>query len=458
MIRDNSRENNNSQEDKNRRGEKNVLRYWLGAIIILVLLFVVYLLWLILFRPEPAVECVTMKEALAHVPKGIPDESRSFVDSQVIVTGPASKVEKVVADFNLVLLRKCDLNYLREISDQEDPKRQYSPFPPDALSELTTRLYHIPDEQSVEEVVEAINQAGIGRYVFADPNLLTGHPHGVCGDPNSAGGSPFSGGPKLLPVGEKAAAKLFWEQWAFQREQAGVGSSLKNALAGAAIMHQGEGVLIGVFDTSPFLDPWNGVANGEEVPTIDTQEIVKWLNPTMDVEPLGLKVSYPEMVNTITVPDRPDEIDPNTVADLRDHGLFVAGLVHAVAPASEIRLIRVLDEVGCGDLFTLNEALERFTGEVKRERGTLKGVVVNLSLGVHNLEKDVILDKCGPEDPENDIVSLCTALSDAYNDGAVIVAAAGNESNGSDKRRLCHRREGQQPRWRTGVLLQRGGG
>jgi hypothetical protein len=431
MIKDNSREKNNSQEERNRRGKKNVLKYWLGAIVILVLLFVVYLLWLILLRPEPAVECVTMKEALARIPKGIPDESRSFVDSQVIVTGPASAVEQVVRDtkaFKLDLIRKCDLNYLGELSGQEDRDRQYFPFPYNAREDLTTRLYHIRDRQPVVDVVKAINQAGRGHRVYADPNLLIGLlQRNVCGDPNSEGGSPFNGAPKLLPVGEEAAVKLFWEQWAFR--QAGVGPSIKDALAGAAIMHQGEGVLVGVFDTSPFPDPWNDLVNGKEVAAIETQEMVKWVNPAMDVERLALKVSYPEVVNTIAAADRPDEVDPGTVDDVRDHGLFVAGLVHAVSPASEVRLIRVLNEIGCGDLFTLNEALGRFASEVKNERGTLEGVVINLSLGIHDPEAGFTPDECGQEDPEDDIVSLCTVLSDAYNDGAVIVAAAGNDSD-----------------------------
>ncbi len=419
----------NSQEDEDRREEKNDLRrYWPGIIVILVLLLVGYLLRLVSAKPEPAVECVTVNEDLARAPKRVPIAPPFLIDDQVIVTGPASAVEEVLDGFDLILVRKCDLNYLGEPSGQEEPKRLDFPFPDDARGELTTRLYHVPDGQPVGEVVEAINKAGSSHHVFADPNLLTGLRHGVCGNPeHSDGGSPF-GPPKLLPMGEEAAIKLFWEQWAFDAIDAGW--SFKDELNGAAILHQGEGTLVAVFDTSPFLDPWNGTASGGGAAPIDTQETVKWVNPTMDVMPLALKVSYPEMVNVLTAPQGLAKIDPNAATDVRDHGLFVAGLVHAVTPASELRLIRVLNEIGCGDLFTLNEALGRFAGEVKRERGTLEGVVINLSLGVLNPEAGVILAECGPEDPENDIVSLCTTLSDAYHEGAVIVAAAGNESAG----------------------------
>lgn len=439
---DNLQENNNSQNDNdlpndnNQREDENLLRHLLRAIIVLVLLFFVYLLWLALPGSKPAIECETTDEAPTLITTRDPNKSRFFVDNQVIVIGPISAVEAVLADFKLILLRKCDLHYLSEPSDRVDSDQRYFPFPDDARRELTMRLYHIPDGRPVAEVVEAINQAGSGRHVFADPNLLMGllH-HNACGNPNEDGGSPFNGAPKLLPVGEESI-KLFWEQWAFQH--VGVGRPLKDALDGTTVMHQGEGVLVGVFDTSPFLDPWIGVANGEAASEIETQEIVKWVTPTMDVERLSLKVSYPELVNTLTAPDRPDEIDPNTADDVRDHGLFVAGLVHAVAPASELYLIRVLNEDGCGDLFTLNEALARFTGEAKKVRGTLEGVVINLSLGVHNPEdaeenENATPNECGPETPdEDDLVSLCTALSAAYNEGAVIVAAAGNDSDNEE--------------------------
>jgi subtilisin family serine protease len=453
MIKDyNPRENHNSQESKSRREKENNLRkYWAGAIIIIaVLLLVAYFLWFALFRLEPAVECKTETKVLGRIPPTemiIPTEPPFLVPNQVIVTGPPSEVDKVVEEVNadptldleLVLIKKCDLNYLSD----KDPKRQYFPSLGNARGVPTMRLYHIPGGQPVEDVIGAIEKKRGNRKISADPNLLIGNSASVCGDPNSGGGSPF-GAPKLLDVGEEAAVKLFWEQWAFQ--QADVGPSLKDELDGAAIMHQGEGVIVGVFDTSPFPDPWDSVANGQKMPTTqhfpwpgaevlmkETKETVKWVNPTMDVEPLALKVSYPKIVNTLTV-TATDGITSSTVySDVRDHGLFVAGLVHAVAPASEIRLIKVLNEAGCGDLFTLNAALGHFIGELEED----KGIVINLSLGVYPPEEDVILNECDPDAPvETDIGSLCKVLSSARDKGAVIVAAAGNDSGKENEQRL----------------------
>jgi hypothetical protein len=128
---------------------------------------------------------------------------------------------------------------------------------------------------------------------------------------------------------------------------------------------------------------------------------------------------------------------PAEATDVRDHGLFVAGLVHAVAPDSEIRLIRVLNEYGCGDLFTLNKSLYRFIEEMEAERGTLDGTVINLSLGVLKPASDdaestdrevVIIDDSLEVLVEDTVESLRAAALLAHSRGAVVVAAAGNDS------------------------------
>ena len=67
----------------------------------------------------------------------------------------------------------------------------------------------------------------------------------------------------------------------------------------------------------------------------------------------------------------------------------MAGLIRAVAPGSEIRLIRVLNEHGCGDLFTLNKALFRFIADMETEPRTLDGTVINLSLGLMPVSNEI---------------------------------------------------------------------
>lgn len=343
-----------------------------------------------------------------------------FIRDQVIVIGSAGEIDRVIEEvikegIELAPIEDdYDLSYLGEFQDD----RQLSvdsdsfPFPPGesgrsevALlrypvlgqqSGLVMRLYRIANERDVEVTVRAINDAGNERNVFADPNYLTG-PLAIspCGDPSATeghpfevGGSPFEvGGSPGAGPGAAADARGFWTQWAFG--DVGVGQSLGCT---------GEGVRVGVFDTSPF-----SVDGGTKITTV---------SPT-----LTLQVSHPVMSSLL----RPTTV---SAVNVKDHGLFVAGLAHAVAPESEIHLIRVLNDYGCGDLYTLNKALHTFIYEMSEGQGRLDGVVMNLSLGVHQ-----------PRDTKeaglpSDVVSLEMAVLEAYRRGAVVVAAAGNDSAG----------------------------
>lgn len=72
---------------------------------------------------------------------------------------------------------------------------------------------------------------------------------------------------------------------------------------------------------------------------------------------------------------------PNAIADLdiADHGLFIAGIIHDIAPRAQVHLYTVLNEYGVGDELGLLQVLRRLPEELLRnERQRL---VVNLSLG-----------------------------------------------------------------------------
>lgn len=396
--------------------------------VLLVLLAIVSAVVLYISRPpELSVTCTLVAPAAPYSAKDYKEdpEAQFLLRDQIIVTGPKSAVDEVVEpgdeDTGLELVEYCDLSY----RGARDLDSEFFPFPPEALGDLTMRLYQIEDGRPVWEVIEAINEAGSARHVFADPNYLTGLLTGEspCGSPNADGGSPFEG-----VSSSPATAEWFWRQWAFEHVSAG--SSLKDAFQGTSINPTGAGVRVGVFDTSPFDEPVPLARLGEEEIVIETSESVPWRTQTQELTTLNLKVSYPERRILRAT-------DPMTATDVRDHGLFVAGLIHAVAPDSEIRLIRVLNEYGCGDLFTLNKALYRFTAEMEAERGTLDGTVINLSLGVLKPASDdaestdrevVIIDDSLEVLVEDTVESLRAAALLAHSRGAVVVAAAGNDS------------------------------
>jgi hypothetical protein len=62
-----------------------------------------------------------------------------------------------------------------------------------------------------------------------------------------------------------------------------------------------------------------------------------------------------------------------------DHGLFVAGVVHAVAPDAEIHLLRVLNDTGIGDGLGLGHILSELPRALNIGNG--RRLIVNLSLG-----------------------------------------------------------------------------
>jgi hypothetical protein len=442
---------------------------WGWSLVLVLVILLLVLLWYLLggFRkPAPGpiftVDCDPLDEPEAFVaPEGAPTD-RFLVQRQVIIIGPRGGVDEVVQevaaqDIPLSPIRSCDLNFVGRLPDFQDIDPAYFPFPSETLDQLVMRLYQAPQERPVGEVVETVNTAGLERFVFADPNYLIGllgqsacgNPYSVAGSPYSVAGSPYSvaGSPYSVAGSPFSVtltpAQMFWEQWAFK--QIGVGPRLTEVLRATQLDPTGAGVRVGVFDTSPFTptrDASLTTVSGE----LRRPESVAWVTPT-----LSLTTAYPTMtVLTASVPP--------TTPDVRDHGLYVAGLVHAVAPESDIRLTRILNEYGCGSLFTLNEALYRFVAEVETDLSTLEGAVINLSLGVH---KPVGMDEAEPPPPERQvqgggvaqtddvalqeaeeppellaedtIESLQAAVFLAHSRGVVVVAAAGNDSYLEDK-------------------------
>ncbi|HCF87341.1 MAG TPA: hypothetical protein DEV72_19310 [Ktedonobacter sp.] len=131
-----------------------------------------------------------------------------------------------------------------------------------------------------------------------------------------------------------------------------------------------------------------------------------------------------------------------------DHGLFVAGLIRDIAPRARIRLIRVLNDFGGGDLYALFAALTDLEQELVS--GSIRRLVINLSLtimpDIRRLPYFWFDDRRWPSTQlmgaililkhiEEGLRLLCESL---FAHGALIVAAAGNDS-------LKASRQGQAP-------------
>lgn len=316
-----------------------------------------------------------------------------FVPDQVIVSGRAAQVDAVIA---LVAGSPATLQRIERTSlAYTDGLPSSAPFPfPSGRATLVMDLYQILDSTSVPITVRAINDQAIasGVIVFADPNYATGRPPAITSaDPWSVEADPASGD-------ANAAGGLFWDQWAFTRR--GIGLFSGSAAQGRSVPFTGARVEVGIFDTSPFT-----LAGG----VTTTLEEIDWITPT-----LQLSLRHPSVAYSWPAPAAP--------SDVRDHGLFVAGLTHAIAPASTITLVRVLDQYGQGDLYTLSREMHLFNRRVVTAGASIDGAVINLSLGVHPPPNAAQLALPA------DIVALLTATQAADGYAIAVVAASGNDS------------------------------
>jgi hypothetical protein len=132
-----------------------------------------------------------------------------------------------------------------------------------------------------------------------------------------------------------------------------------------------------------------------------------------------------------------------------DHGLFVSGIVRDIAPRARIRLVRIFNDFGCCDLYNLFAALTDLEQELVA--GTIRRLVINLSLtimpDIRRLPAIWFGDRTWSSSQLNGVARLLAQLEEGlrllfeslYAHGALIVAAAGNDSAAS-------RKQGNDPR------------
>ncbi|MFW6098213.1 MAG: S8 family serine peptidase, partial [Chloroflexota bacterium] len=370
---------------------------------------------------------------------------QSLVNGQVMLTGGAEDIRNVVdvvnetTELRLTPVLTTEFTYLEEfpppdgqepdIRQQSRGKRQRATDPLvgrlQDVSTLAITLLEFPLEtHSVSEAISVTAEVILSgdvemdTGVVAQPNYVTGFE--ISGSPWSVEGSPWSvegsPGPGANPSpGVTYANDEFWTQWAL-REAAGINLFTGGEpLEGRTVTEEGQGVEVAVFDTSPF------DREGQYVFT-------EWGRDGVD--PLSVTVSHP-----LTLPS-------SNAADISDHGLFVSGLVYAVAPSSNIHLIQVLNDQGQGEVQALIDTLNVYIRDRLSSNGSLENTVINLSLGTHEPGQDelpepvreqiaLMLRAWGypvPDEGPLPVLALdvMMRLLDIY--GASVVAASGNHS------------------------------
>jgi hypothetical protein len=318
-----------------------------------------------------------------------------YREGQVIVTGAPAMVEQVARIVGLEeLINSFDLD-----------------------EQTAVHLYNT--DKTVQQVTCEINKLEAFYGVFADPNYHLSPAQWI------GGGSPWTqnGGWIGNPHGGgqgNATADAFQEQWAFGPEGIHLFEDDRTHWG----KQMGEGTRIAIFDTSPFTatEEWGG---GNRCDDCSIQQLMEGA-PAFSGMTMTLTVWH--QIDLIEAPgcpgyDRHDKEKRSLEGqDISNHGLFVAGLAHAVAPSSEVYLVRVLEDDGCGTLYQIAEGIRVFMDEILDQEGNLRGTVINLSLGVHKPAPEFDFGLPG------DIRMLEGLLREAVDQGAIVVAAAGNDS------------------------------
>jgi hypothetical protein len=258
--------------------------------------------------------------------------------------------------------------------------------------------------RQVRAVVNHVNQtlrqrsfAGPGNrrwhIVAATPNWLSGAAQG-----DHTGGGPGSA-PVAIPPGKVAERQAggAGRYWQFQFAEAEV-QRLVDIQRQKAGTNDRSGVIVAVLDTSPTRAAVEAAAGDANRGNWLLREVAA--NVAIDGE-RSLHHAYFThlgyyLPNWLGGLKRWKEAhaDPSqdsaSLAALQtehyampDHGLFVAGIVRDIAPAADIRLIRVLNDVGVGDLAGLTNVLRSLPDLLLTGADANKRLIVNLSLMVN---------------------------------------------------------------------------
>ena len=129
-----------------------------------------------------------------------------------------------------------------------------------------------------------------------------------------------------------------------------------------------------------------------------------------------------------------------------DHGVSVVGLLRDVAPRARIRLVRVLNDYGGSDLYSLFAALTDLEREMVS--GSIRRLVINLSLtimpDIRRLPYIWFENRQWTATQLNGVTRVLNHIEEGlrllfeslYSHGALIVAAAGNDSSSASEQGL----------------------
>jgi len=207
-----------------------------------------------------------------------------------------------------------------------------------------------------------------------------------------------------------------------------------------------EDVVVAVLDTAHHPDRLISAATR---PEFRRNWLLKRLANDLRSENCSLEIEYDRYPIISDVRTGRDANSQPRYYFMPDHGVFVTGLIRDVAPNARIRLIRILNDFGGGDLYNLFAALTDLEQELVS--GAIRHLVVNLSLNVMpDIRRIPYVWFDHREWPSTQLVGAMRVLShieeglrllfeSLYAHNALVVVAAGNDS-------FLVNKKGQKPR------------
>jgi hypothetical protein len=284
------------------------------------------------------------------------------------------------------------------------------------------------DEQASDPVARALSSihANLGQFAQSGLYIVSAMPNWLMMAAPLLFGE---GGPVVPPqpapsldVPAPANALVGWHMKFLDRQ---VTRDLRDA----------EDVLIVVLDTAQHPDRIRGAATR---PELRRNWLLQRLANDLRQEDGSFVIEYDRYALTGDVRTGRGATGDARYYPMPDHGLAVAGIMRDLAPRVHIRLVRVLNDFGGGDLYALFAALTDLEQELVS--GTVRRVIINLSLtimpDIRRLPHIWFEQRRWPTTQLSSVTRFLQHIEEGlrllfeglFTLGALIVAAAGNDS------------------------------
>lgn len=272
-------------------------------------------------------------------------------------------------------------------------------------------------EEKVVDIARKL-KASSNQTTLSTPDNVVATPNWLVGGSGEVNGSGGPGGRPVAPDPASLQSVNGTNPWQF---------TLPHALTSTPLEQRGAGVEVFILDTAP-----------DQQKLADAYQRWHTTNPLLAslLQPGG-----PLQLHTLPAVEQHLKVDvdyimPDHEYKMADHGLFVAGIIHTIAPKATLHLVRVLNDYGLGSY----ESILRGFQFVHQHAHSTK-VLINASLCFdlaqpdqtwlkHWSKFDPFWADWDPEEIRHMAKPLDRACQMLHRRGHQIVAAAGNDREG----------------------------